>query len=103
MSPLLADFVAEVGPKQTKSGIWPATVCPSNDPEQSRSIVGRRLVAGSACEMQRVDTDRDKVHQHSRSQERARNALTDQEEGHSLNHHQDRANDYAWNRAEGDE
>ena len=31
------------------------------------------------------------------------NALTDQEEGHSLNHQQDRAKDHAWNDAEGDE
>ncbi|HWX27913.1 MAG TPA: hypothetical protein VNZ53_10835, partial [Steroidobacteraceae bacterium] len=41
--------------------------------------------------------------QHRRYQESARKALTDQEEGHSLNHQQDRAKDHAWNGAEGDE
>jgi hypothetical protein len=30
----------------------------------------------------------------------ARNTLTDREEGHSLNHQQDRAKDLAWNDAE---
>ena len=47
--------------------------------------------------MQREEAERDEVHQHRRSQERLRNALTDQEKGHSLNHDQDRAKDDAWN------
>ena len=50
-----------------------------NDPERPWSNVGRRLVGDRARQMQRVDAERDKVHQHRHSQERARNALTDQE------------------------
>ena len=69
-----------LGGKADKVGILARDGLSAYDPERPRSIVGRRLVAGRACQMQRVDAERNKVHQYRRSQERARNALTDQEE-----------------------
>jgi hypothetical protein len=53
--------------------------------------------------MQRVEADRNNVHQHCPHQQCAGDAATEQKEGHSLNHHQDRTKDYSWNGAKGEE
>ena len=50
---------------------------------------------GSTRKMERVEADRNNVHQHRPRQQRAGDATTEQKEGYSLNHHQDRTKDHA--------